>query len=153
MKQRIGLVLVLGLALPVMGCDALLGLIQPTTVTVTLVNESAGFDVDLTLFYHDDEDVFEVILTQFGTERNFTLSPGETQSFTRSCDDLRAIIIEDAELQVPLLSPDADTEVYRMGEDFECGDEIIFTFTHSPLIQDFDVVVDVVVGTPLLLPF
>ena len=147
MKQRIGWMVLLVMVIPVAGCDALLDFFLPSTVTVMLVNGSTDFNVDGTLFYDDDEDIFEVLLTQIGTERNFSLSPGETATFTRNCDDLGAIVVDEAELQAILIQPSADTEVFRMGEDFECGQVIEFTFSHSPLFIDFDV--DVAILSPL----
>lgn len=139
MKRAVACLLVAGFVLAVAGCDAVIGFLLPSNVTVVLVNESTDYVVDATLLYHDDEDVFEAVLEQLGTERDFTLSPQETSTFTRDCDDLRAIMLDEAVLRTGLLQPDTDTGVFRMGEDFVCGDEIVLTFTHSALLIDFDV--------------
>ena len=41
----------------------------------------------------------------------------QTTTFTRDCDDLQAIIIGDADLQLPLgLGPDASTDVLHDGD-------------------------------------
>jgi hypothetical protein len=48
-------------------------------------------------------------------------------------------MVENAELQSPILQPDTQSEVLRRGEDFECGGTIVFTFTHSAALVDFDV--------------
>jgi hypothetical protein len=123
------------------GCDAINFVFGPVLVTVELVNNS-DFPVEVRLFYDDEDDIPDFLLTETN-ERNFNLDPGETEQFTRSCDDLRAIMIDKAELQVIGVSPDADTGVLRDGDDFECGDTIVFTFDHGPLLIDFDIDVDV----------
>ena len=141
MKTKPGFVAIAALACLIAGCDVIPFLLLPSPVTVELVNDSLTAPVTVRLFYHDDEDVFEVILVQslLTTEREETILPGETVSFTRDCDDLRAIIIERAELQVFGFSPEVDTGVLRQGEDFFCGSTIVFRFTHSSLIFDFAV--------------
>lgn len=141
MKTKPGFAAMAALACLIAGCDVIPFLLLPSTVTVELVNDSLTAPVTVRLFYHDDEDVFEAILVQslLTTERDETILPGETVSFTRDCDDLRAIIIERAELQVFGFSPEVDTGVLRQGEDFFCGSTIVFRFTHSSLIFDFAV--------------
>jgi len=139
-RKWIGYTVVAGVLPWLMGCDALMDIVLPSTVTVLLVNDSSDFDVDVTLFYHDDEDVLEPILTEVGTEREFTIEPGGMTTFIRNCDDLQAIVIDDADLRVlGGVGPETSSDVLRMGEDFECGDQIVFTFTHSDVLLDFDV--------------
>ena len=140
MERWTGFALMLSLGLVTAGCEALEGILLPTTVTVSLVNDSSDFDVEVTLRYDDEDDIPELLLTQIGTEREFTVAPGQTATFTRSCDDLQAVMIEDAELLVVVgIGPDTDTGVLRIDDHFECGDEIVFTFTHSDVILDFAV--------------
>lgn len=128
----------------VAGCDALtplLGTLQPNLVTVELVNNS-DFAVEGTLFYDDDQDTLEEILVETGTERAFTLAAGGRSSFSVNCDDLQAIIIDNAGLQiVGDVGPEANTDILRDGDDFGCGDTIVFTFDHSDVLLDFDVAV------------
>lgn len=129
------------------GCGAisnLVGSLSPKTVTVELVNASTAFDVDVQLFYGDQQDTLEALLTEFGTEVNRTLPPGTTSTFTRDCDALQAIIIKDADLRVLVgLGPQTNTDMLRDGTDFNCGDTLTFTFDHSAAIFDFDVAFDV----------
>ena len=140
MKQRIGFVLIASLLVATAGCDALLGFVLPSTLVVSFVNQSPLFNVDVTLLHHDDDDVLEAILKQIGTEEEFTIGPGQMTTFLRDCDELQAIMIDDADLRiVGSVGPETDTDVLRMGEDFECGDTLVFTFTHSDAILDFDV--------------
>ena len=123
-----------------MGCDALMDILLPSTVTVLLVNDSPNHDVEVMLIYHDDEDVLELILPEVGIEREFTIEPGGTAMFIRDCDVLQAIVIDDADLLIfGGVGPETSSDVLRMGEDFECGDEIVFTFTHSDILLDFEV--------------
>lgn len=121
------------------GCGAL----QPSLVTVALVNDG-DFAVEGELFYSDEDDTFEEALEEFGTERPFSIPAGGESTFSVSCDDLRAIIISDADLQIiGDVGPSASTDVLRDGNDFECGDRIEFRFDHSAVITDFDVTVSV----------
>jgi len=120
------------------GCDALLGLVEPQT-TVRLVNDS-DFAVEGDLFYDDEDDTIEEILEENGTRRQFVIAAGGESSFSVPCDDLRAMIISDADLQIiGGVGPSASTDVLREGDDFDCGDVITFTFDHSAAIVDFDV--------------
>jgi len=140
---RVLLVLVTVLVAPLAGCDALQDIIGANTVTVRLVNEG-DFDVDVTLYYYDHQEVEEALLVLLGDEVEYTIGDGNTRTFTQSCDDLQAIMISDADLQIiGGIGPEASTGVLRDGDDFGCGDTIVFTFDHSDLIFDFDVDVDV----------
>ncbi len=128
----------------VCGCDALNIILDPR-VTVTLVNAS-DYPVDVTMFVSDDQDILESLLVEesVGEKLLYTLAAGQTVSFSRPCDELQAMIIEQAELDVALgLGPEANTDVLRDGDDFSCGDEVVFTFDHSSQILDFDVTVAV----------
>jgi hypothetical protein len=65
--------------------------------------------------------------------------PGESVSFTRSCGELQAIVIDDANLITvgQHVSPDTDSEVLRNGVEFACGKFIFFNFVHTDLLGDF----------------
>ena len=128
-----------GLTLALTGCDVLIGIITPTTVTVSLVNMS-DYDVDARIFISDEQDLPEFLLTELGDELNFTIPAGETATFTRNCDELQAIVVDDADLLVLVgLGPEAGSDVLRDGDDFRCGDVIIFTFSHSEAVLDFHI--------------
>ena len=123
------------------GCD-LIGLL-PNRTTVRMVNNS-DFDVEIVIFIDDEQDLPESVLTEVGTELRFTVAPGETASFSRDCDQLQAIIVDDADLSVVgEVGPDTSTDVLRDGSDFGCGDTITLTFDHSALVIDFAVSVSV----------
>jgi len=118
-------------------------LIPESQTTVRLVN-NADFDVEVQLFYHDDQNVLEEILEEVGTEINRTLAPGDAVSISRDCDDLQAVFIRDADLNiVGGLGPEADTDVFRDGSDFGCGDTITFTFTQNDLATELNINVSV----------
>jgi hypothetical protein len=107
-----------------------------------LVN-SSDFDVEIVLFYDDDQNITELLLTEFGQEMTLTLGAGEQYPFSRDCDKLQAIIIDDADLLlVGQLGPEVKTDVLRDGNEFGCGDTITFTFDHSDAIFDFSITVD-----------
>lgn len=125
------------------GCSALLGLLTPSSTTVRLVNDG-DFDVEVALYYDDDQNVLEAALTEFGTRLEYTLAPGEARTFSRDCDELQAIIVDDADLLlIGEAGPEARSNVLRDGDDFGCGDTIEFRFVHSDLIVDFDVTTSV----------
>lgn len=110
------------------------GLLSPSSVTVNLVN-NGNFPVEVQIFVHDDQNVFQFLIEEVGEELKLSIPAGSTVSFTRDCDDLQAIMIADADLLVVgnLISPEADTDVLRDGSDFSCGDTLTFTFTHPDI--------------------
>lgn len=142
MRNWTALALAAAVALPLAGCDALSGVLDvfmPTTTKVRLVNDT-GFRVEGTLFFGDEQDMPEDLLTtdMFATEVDFSLAAGADRVIiTDSCGDLQAVIIDKAELLLfPGISPDTGSNVLRDGDEFGCGDEIVFTFTLAP---DFDI--------------
>jgi hypothetical protein len=103
-----------------------------------LINDG-DFDVHVTVVYNDEQDTPRAALTEFGTALEFTLAPGETTSFSRDCDQIQAITLDNAELRVfGGVGPSFDSDVFRDGSDFGCGDVIEFTFDHSDILVDFD---------------
>lgn len=116
------------------GCGDLSNLFAPSETTVALVNDGS-FPVEVKLYTHTDQNVLEALITAVGTERNYTIPAGETRVFTFACDDVQAIYIDDAELSlIGDIGPSQNSDqVYRDGSDFNCGDTILFTFTHPTL--------------------
>ncbi len=150
MNSRLVSLLSCSIVCLVAGCDALV-LLLPRTVTVRLVN-NGDFSVDGELYYDDDQDTVDTLLREFGTLLEFDVAAGDTFTFTRSCDDLQAIFIDDADLRVIVgLSPDDDTELLKDGSNFSCGDTITYTFDHSQLLIDFDITTSVT-SAPGLFP-
>ena len=75
---------------------------------------------------------------------DFIVDPGETFTFALACDDVQAIILEDADLRVVAgVSPETDSNLPRDGDEFRCGDTIIFTFDHGLLLVDFGVTISI----------
>ncbi len=143
MKRYLWIVVAaLGTSMLVAGCESLSGLLSflsPTLVTVSLVN-GADFPVDVAILIGDEQDIPEFLLKETGDELDFSVSAGETQTFSRECGELQAIMIEDADLRfIGGVGPDASTEVLRDGDHFSCGSTLTFTFSHSAIITDFDV--------------
>ncbi len=120
-------------------CDAVSLITIPRPVTIVRLVNNSDFDIVAQIAISDEEDIPEDILEE-DDDLEFTLGPGQTRTFTRRCDDLRAIMITHAELRiVGSVGPEADSGVVREDDDFNCGDVIVFTFDHSDLIVDFDV--------------
>ncbi len=141
-KLLAGSVLV-GLFAGMAGCDALVGFLRPNKTSVVLVN-SSDFDVEVELFYDDDQNILELLLTEIGEEMRLTISAGEQSTFSRDCDDLQAIIIDDADLLlIGQIGPEVKTDVLRDGDEFGCGDTITFTFDHSDALFDFFITVEI----------
>jgi hypothetical protein len=125
-------------------CDALLGFLPPNQTTVRLVN-NGDFEVQVELYVGDQQEVPRDVLTQTGTKLEYTVAAGGAASFSRDCDNLQAIVIDNAKLMViGPAGPNADMDVLRDGSDFNCGDTIVFTFDHGPLFVDFNIAVSVV---------
>ena len=139
MLRRFTFVGLAGVLTGVVGCEALVGLISPNSVTVRLVNTTL-FPVEAKIRFSDQEDVGLILPTEW-EEVEETIAPGASWSFTERCEDLQAITIADADLRlIGGIGPEDDTRVYLDGEDFDCGDVIVFTFTYENL--DFDIDVD-----------
>lgn len=125
------------------GCNTLNRFLGLDTVEVVLVNQGS-FPVEVDLYISDVKDIPESLLVTLGEKLEFTLAPGQTQRFSRSCDDLKAMIIHDADLRVAgSIGPEAETNVLRTDGDFDCGDQIVFAFVHSPIITDFHITTQV----------
>lgn len=143
MKIVIRLALVGALLLPTTGCGIfgdIFGIFGPNQTRVRLVNTNTTLPVSGTLFYGDDQNALEAILTSEGTERQFTLAAGETQEFSVNCEELQAIIIDDADLQViGNIGPSQRSDVFRDGDDFNCGDTITFTFSGSLIPPELNI--------------
>jgi hypothetical protein len=106
----------------------------PGQQTSVILRNNTSFPVDVELFYDDEQDIPEVLLEENGTRLTFTLAPGEAQSFSRPCEDLQAVFINDADMRIaPGISPEASTRVYREPDDFTCGNTLTFTFTAANL--------------------
>ena len=142
MSHRIRYLLVLVAIVPVVsGCEALAEFFGSDTLTVQLVNDG-DLDVVVEIYISDQQEIPELLLTELGTRLEYTVEAGETVSFSRSCDDLQAIVVSDADLQViGDIGPQTSSDVLRDGDDFSCGDTIVFTFDHSIVLIDFDVTV------------
>lgn len=143
MRAFVGTIALMGLVTLATGCDALLALIaqQPTTVNVSFVNTSADYTVQVDYYYSDQDDIPRDLLTSdLGERRNFTVPAGETFTFPLLCDDAQAMVVDDSDLLiVGGAGPEDNTDVLYDGEDFHCGDTITFTFSHSDLLLDFEV--------------
>lgn len=127
------------------GCDISLdlgGLFGSGETRVRLVN-TGDFDVEVELYIGNQQEVLEAVLVATGEYVAVTVPAGETVTLTRDCDDLQAIIIDYAEVNLLLgLGPTQNTRVYRDGSDFDCGDRLTFTFSYpsfpTELNIDFD---------------
>jgi hypothetical protein len=136
-------VAIAGLILPLAGCEALVGLLEPTSVTVSLVNTSE-YDVEVTLLLSDEQDIPEFMFDELADELEYVVPAGDVITFARSCEDLQAIMIDDADLLViGGFGPETSTDLLRDGDEFGCGSTIVFTFLHTDNLLDFRVTTQV----------
>lgn len=104
--------------------------------TVRLVNNTSH-TVEVQLFYHDTQELPKDLIKLDGTEVNQTVLSGAVQTFSRDCDALQAIYIENAKLRVlGDIGPNEDTDVFHEPDDFTCGDTLTFTFTQNLIGSD-----------------
>jgi len=118
-------------------CDGLLNPLGADIVTVNVVN-NGDFPIVVEIYYAGEQLIPESLLTSAGTRVDLTIQPGQTETFTRDCDDLQAIIVNNADLQVfGGAGPETRGDVLRDGTDFNCRDSVMFTFDHGLLLVDF----------------
>lgn len=137
--HRFGLVAGATAFLLLAGCSTLINAVVPNSVTVRLVN-NGQYPVTIRILIADNQDVPEDLLSTVGSELDFTLAAGQATSFERKCDELQAIKVDEAQLEViGGTGPTTDTGVLRDGQAFNCNDVITFTFDHSSVLVDFNV--------------
>lgn len=125
------------------GCGALADLFQPSTVLVRMVNDG-DYPVEVTLVRGNNQNAPRAVLEALGDEEHFTIAAGGSRTIRRDCDGVQAVEIEKAELMiVGSIGPEANSNVLRDGDDYNCGDTIEFRFDHTALIVDFDISVAV----------
>jgi hypothetical protein len=125
----------MGLILTLAGCGFGLDIFLPSTVTITFVNEFTDLSIEGTVVFDNREAFIKEDLVGFGEERSFSVDGGQSLSLTPlSCGEVESLVLDRAELLVVgNVGPSTDSEILRIGEDFDCGDEIVFTFTGSIL--------------------
>jgi len=128
----------------VSGCGQFGDLLGPGTL-VTLVN-NGDFDVIATVAFSDDPNISESDLIDSGSEIELTIPANDTRSFRRGCLSMRAVMVENAELQViGGFGPSTRSEVIREGQgnpQMICQGFLSFTFDHNDSTLDFDVTAD-----------
>ena len=121
------------------GCGALGDLFSLGGTRVRLVN-ATDYTVEVTMYLGDEQLLPEFLLTSTGDEVNVTIPAGSSRTVSRDCDALQAIVIDNAELSIiGDIGPTQDTDVYRDGDDFNCGDTLVFTFTAPSLPTELNI--------------
>jgi hypothetical protein len=145
MMKRVSVLLLTTTLLLAAGCSlniSLDDLFGNGTTTVQLVN-TGDFDIDVVLYIGEDEDAAESILTTFGDRIELTIPANQIASFSRDSEDIRAIVIDNAEINIiGGIGPEEDTRVYRERDDFSEGDTLVFTFSYEALPIDLDITFD-----------
>ncbi|MDM8007526.1 MAG: hypothetical protein QUV05_15410 [Phycisphaerae bacterium] len=128
--KRLACLALVGLVLPLVGACDLMKLLQGNATTVQLAN-SGDYPVIVELRYSDNQYELQAVLEEFGNELTYTIAAGEAVTFFKDCEDLQAILIRKADLDlVGSVGPSASTDILRDGDDFGCGDIITYTFSH-----------------------
>lgn len=113
--------------------------VSPDTASVRLMNNTM-FPVQVTIYYSGYQNMLEELLESVGTKYEATIPAGGTEYFSRDCEELQAITIQEAKMViVGDVGPSTDSPVYRDGTDFGCGDTLTFTFTQPPLPTELNV--------------
>lgn len=125
MHVTVTLLLLCGLG----GCDGVTISLPSNTVTVTLVNASSA-PVDVEIYISDEQDLIADLLTAIEDPIEVTVPPNSTSTpVSRRCEDFQAIVVEAEARVLPGISPSEDSDILRDGDEFGCGDTIVFTFT------------------------
>jgi hypothetical protein len=112
----------------------------PESQTTVILDNRTPFEVDVELYYDENQNILEDLIDDLGTRMTFTLAANETQTFSLPCEDLQAIRITDADMNILLgVGPEAETGLYHEPDDFTCGDTLTFTFTADQLGTDLDI--------------
>lgn len=128
------------LALILGGCP---NVVQPTQTTLELANDGK-FSVQVVIYVSSTPDVTRELLIETGQKIERTIAPGQTIQIVRDCDDLQAIVVDNAALLViDGFGPTSQTDVLRSGVDFECGNTIRFRFNHPTLANRLDIAISV----------
>lgn len=127
----------------VTGCGNLSGILSAVgvgsnTVTLRLVNDTA-FRVEPGVYVSGEIVLDELGISSltedilgFGINRQGfgDLSAGASTSRTYDCRDAQVVMVQDAELKTGFgFSPDADSELFREGRDYRCGDTLTVRYT------------------------
>ena len=135
-KARV--LMAMGLAAATAGCGFGLSIFLPSTVTLTFVNEIGDFDINGKVAFDNRDALLPADLIGFGESRSFSVAGGGSTSIgPLRCGDVESLVLYEAELQViGGIGPDTNTGILRIDEDYDCGDEIVFTFTGNVLDLD-----------------
>ncbi len=139
MKRIVSAAALVSLAAGCGNLSAVLDLLgfSPNEVTLRLINETSSTvepNVYVSAFEGIGIDAVteELLALDINLESFEDLEPGQTVTRRYDCDDFAAVMASDAELKTGLgLSPDADTEVFVVEEDFQCGDTITIRYLGS----------------------
>ncbi|MHC5108777.1 MAG: hypothetical protein ACYTHJ_02730 [Planctomycetota bacterium] len=127
--------LAVGLAVLSLGCDALVPpTSDPTTLTISFINEVADTDVAVEFFTSSNGDVTREVLTDpdISEDLIFTLDAAASFQYAQFCTEVRAAIVANATLlREGDDRPMATTDILLDGMDFECGNFVTFTFSSS----------------------
>lgn len=148
-----------GMMLVLAGCGNLSGVLgrlggTPSTITLRLVNETA-FAVAPGVFVGDVAGNLlipalteEVLTLEINAQSFGDLSPGEEVTRAYDCDTFKAVMAKDAELNTGIgISPDADSDVFVVDEQFNCGDTV--TIRYSGGLTRFEASISVSAFDPL----
>lgn len=116
-----------------------------TRVTTIELHNGGEYPVDVDMYVYDEQLAPLPLIIADGENIDPVLAPGTRRVYVRNCDDLQAVVIADADLEiVGSIGPSASSGVLRDGDDFSCGSIIVFRFDHSNAIIDFDVTANVI---------
>lgn len=129
-RTTIGIALV-ATALLSSGCEGFFSLLPSTNQTSVRLINNGSFPVNVTLYVHSDQNVLKAIMPSVGERIEITVPANSTRLITRDCDDLQAVLVDEAEVSIiGDIGPSTDSDVFRDGSDFGCGDVFALTFVY-----------------------
>jgi hypothetical protein len=70
---------------------------------------------------------------------DFTIAAGNTESFSKNCNDIQAVMVHVDVMVAGSIGPSKTSDVFRDGDDFGCGDTVSFTFTTPAFPSDVNI--------------
>lgn len=140
-NRRIAGALLLGCALPGLVSCADLGLGGLISDVEVVIENLTSFDVQPNIRFDNDSDALAALFPADSLDTGL-VAPGEVLEVRFDCDDLGLIFADEPE-QVALFADvfGASSSVIRRDDEFDCGDQVVFTFVGNG--SDFGVIVSV----------
>lgn len=103
----------------------------PQPLSVIELSNQASETIRVRLYASDQQTVPEDVLIATGQVTEIDVLPGQTRVLTRSCLDLRSLLVQGELRVLDIVGQPAMSDTLRSGEDYRCGERLSFTFTEA----------------------